>query len=121
LTSSIYHIDSLLQLSEIFKQMSEFEKVAEMIERCLYAYESAFHPFFNPALGNCRLSYVCEENRYLLASSNFSCMYFFFLININARRGFFLALFRQAQIMGRQSCNITALEVFFSLYLCVCV
>ena len=33
------------------------------LERCLYAYETGFHSLFNPALGNCRLSFKEEANK----------------------------------------------------------
>ena len=36
---------------------------AEMVERALYALESAFHPCFNLASGECHLDYRRQENR----------------------------------------------------------
>lgn len=38
---------------------------AELIERAIYALETAFHPSFNLCRGDCRLSYLRQENRYV--------------------------------------------------------
>ena len=50
----------------------------ELIERALYIMESAFHPSFNLASGNCRLQYKQQENRcvaFLIVKTNctFEC------------------------------------------------
>ena len=39
-----------------------------MLERCLYALEMAWHPWFNPATANCRLPFVQEQNRPLFTA-----------------------------------------------------
>lgn len=39
-----------------------------MLERCLYALEMAWHPWFNPATANCRLPYEQEQNRPLFTA-----------------------------------------------------
>jgi hypothetical protein len=60
-----YHIDSLIQLSDICRMNADDPQMAtELIERALYILESAFHPSFNLASGNCRLEYKQQENRY---------------------------------------------------------
>lgn len=58
-----YHIDSLIQLSDICRMSEDPQMATELIERALYILESAFHPSFNLASGNCRLEYKQQENR----------------------------------------------------------
>eukprot|EP01137_Pigoraptor_chileana_P034551 Opistho-2@27278 len=82
-----YHVDALLQLSEICKMSGDPQLACDLIERALWAVETSFHAMFNLALGTCRLSYRRRENR-----------------------GFFLALFRYAQFMSQRGCWRTALE-----------
>ncbi|KAL3275121.1 hypothetical protein HHI36_019892 [Cryptolaemus montrouzieri] len=60
-----YHIDALIQLSDLCKLSEDFAMAAELIERALYCLESSFHPLFNVAQGNCRLDYKRQENRAL--------------------------------------------------------
>ena len=58
-----FHIDAMLQLSDICKMGEDSARAAELIERTLYAMEAAFHPLFNLAVGTCRLDYKRQENR----------------------------------------------------------
>lgn len=60
---SPYHVDTMIQVSDIFKLSDDLAMAAELIERALYSLESAFHPLFNVARGNCRLDYRRQENR----------------------------------------------------------
>ena len=64
-----HHIDSLIQLSDICRMGDDTQMAAELIERALYIQESAFHPSFNLASGNCRLEYRQQENRSLTHTS----------------------------------------------------
>lgn len=82
-----YHIDALIQLSEVFRMSEDHNMAAELIERALYTMEINFHPLFNMATGNSRLEYKYRENRSL-----------------------HLALFKQILSMGQRGCNRTALE-----------
>lgn len=82
-----YHIDALIQLSEVFRMSEDMQMAAELIERALYAMEMSFHPLFNMATGQCRLDYRRMENRSL-----------------------FLALFKHILSLGQRGCNRTALE-----------
>jgi hypothetical protein len=41
----------------------DLQNAAKFIEMALYCFESAFHPLFNMAKGNCRLDYRIQENR----------------------------------------------------------
>ena len=87
LQKSPYHIDSLVQLSEVCKQTGELETAQDFIERAIYAFEASWHHNFNPFSGKCRLSYTHEENR-----------------------TFFLVLFRYIQLLSRKGFNRTCLE-----------
>lgn len=82
-----YHVDALLQLSEICKMAEDLQMASELIERVLYCFESCFHPLFNLSTGNCRLDYRKAENR-----------------------SFFIALFKHLTFVGQRGCYRTALE-----------
>ncbi|XP_071484807.1 ribosome quality control complex subunit TCF25-like [Diadema antillarum] len=82
-----YHIDSLLQLSEVSRINEDMGMAIDLIERALYASECAFHTLFSVAEGLCQLSYNRPENR-----------------------GLFLALFKHLTYLGQKGCNRTALE-----------
>jgi len=82
------HIDSMLQLSDICKMGDDSAMAAELVERTLYALESAFHPCFNFASGQCHLDYRRQENRAL-----------------------FISLFRHMHFVGSRACYRTALEI----------
>lgn len=82
-----FHIDSMLQLSEICKMGEDSQMASELIERTLYAMEAAFHPLFNISVGTSRLDYRRQENR-----------------------AFFIALFRHLNYVGSRACHRTALE-----------
>jgi hypothetical protein len=65
LSKNPYHIDALLQLAEAFTIMKDFESASDFIERILYAFESSWHPQFNPLRSsNQRLEYSHQENRF---------------------------------------------------------
>ncbi|TPX65631.1 hypothetical protein SpCBS45565_g04994 [Spizellomyces sp. 'palustris'] len=82
-----YHIDSLLQLSEVCKHSGDIAMAAELVERALFAFERSFHSQFNIATGTCRVSYMRFENR-----------------------SFHLAIFRQIGYIARRGCWRTAFE-----------
>ena len=83
-----YHVDSLLQLSELHRQMGELERSAEFVERALYILESHWTAAFAPQTGLCRLSYQLPENRSL-----------------------YVALLRHSQLLTRRGLHQTSLEV----------
>ncbi|XP_038070196.1 transcription factor 25-like [Patiria miniata] len=83
-----YHIDTLLQLSEVCKMSEDRQMAAELVERALYNIECSFHTMFSLTQGTCRLDYRRVENR-----------------------AFFLALFRHAVFVGQRGANRTALEI----------
>ncbi|KAI8323357.1 DUF654-domain-containing protein [Martensiomyces pterosporus] len=83
-----YHVDALLQLSEIIKQTSgDFGEAAELVERALYAFECGFATKFSATNGIARLDFRRVESR-----------------------SFFLALFRHMQFMARRGCWRTVFE-----------
>lgn len=82
-----YHVDTLIQLSDICKLSEDLAMAAELIERALYSLESTFHPLFNLAKGNMRLDYKQQENR-----------------------AFYITLFKHLMYVGQRACYRTALE-----------
>jgi hypothetical protein len=66
-----YHVDALLQLSELCRMSEDLPMAADLVERAVYALECAFHPLFNLAQGTCRLDYRRQENRYLFTGRIF--------------------------------------------------
>lgn len=83
-----YHVDSLIQLSEICKMSEDHAMASELIEHALLALESSFHSSFTLTTGNCRIDYRRQENR---------C--------------FFITLFKHAQYLESRACSRTALEI----------
>lgn len=83
-----YHVDALLTFAELFKYSGEHQTSAEMIEKCLYALECAWHPLFTPLQGNCQLKYSHDTNKPI-----------------------FSALFSHMKNMDRRGCHRSALEV----------
>ncbi|XP_034255385.1 transcription factor 25 [Thrips palmi] len=82
-----YHVNSLLQLSDICRLSEDLAMAAELVEKALFALECAFHPSFNVALGTCRLDYKRQQNRSL-----------------------YVALFKHILFVGGRACYRTALE-----------
>ncbi|XP_075694683.1 ribosome quality control complex subunit TCF25 [Rhinoderma darwinii] len=82
-----YHVDSLLQLSDVCRLQEDQEMARDLIERALYSLECAFHPVFSLTSGTCRLDYCRSENR-----------------------GFFLSLFKHMVFLEKRGCLRTALE-----------
>lgn len=82
-----YHVDSLLQLSDVCRLQEDQEMARDLIERALYSLECAFHPVFSLTSGTCRLDYCRSENR-----------------------GFFLTIFKHMLFLEKRGCLRTALE-----------
>ncbi|XP_067644356.1 ribosome quality control complex subunit TCF25 [Eurosta solidaginis] len=83
-----YHVDSLIQLSELCKMTENYSLASELIERAVLVLESSLHPSFSLTSGNCRLDYRRQENR-----------------------SFFIALFKHAQYLEARACCRTAFEI----------
>ncbi|XP_065496908.1 ribosome quality control complex subunit TCF25 [Caloenas nicobarica] len=82
-----YHVDSLLQLSDVCRMREDHEMARDFIEQALYSMECTFHPVFSLTSGTCRLDYRRPENR-----------------------SFFLALFKHLMFLEKRGCPRTALE-----------
>ncbi|XP_077104247.1 ribosome quality control complex subunit TCF25 isoform X3 [Siphateles boraxobius] len=82
-----YHIDSLLQLSDVCRIQEDQETARDLIERALYSFECSFHPVFSLTSGMCRLDYRRPENR-----------------------AFYLVLFKHVIFLEKRGCPRTALE-----------
>lgn len=83
-----YHVDSLIQLSELCKMSEDHAMASELIEHAILALESAFHPSFSLSSGHSRLDYRRQENRSL-----------------------YIVLFKHAQYLEGRACARTALEI----------
>lgn len=88
LNTHLYHIDSLLQCSDIFKMSDDWQSASESVELALYYLESSMHPSFSFTRGTCRLEYKFQENR---------C--------------FHIALLKHAGFLSGRACHRTALEL----------
>lgn len=93
LNQAPFHIDTLLQVSEILRHQGDNEQSLEMLTRALFAFDRALHPLFNIASGLARLPFEYPENR-----------------------PFYLAIYRYIQSLGRRACWSTALEFNKLLY-----
>ncbi|XP_060924457.1 transcription factor 25 [Limanda limanda] len=82
-----YHIDSVLQLSDVCRIQEDQEMARDLIERAMYSFECAFHPLFNLTSGTSRLDYLRPENR-----------------------AFYLALYKHMMFLEKRGCPRTALE-----------
>ncbi|KAG8963840.1 hypothetical protein FRC03_002524 [Tulasnella sp. 419] len=82
-----WHIDTLLQLSEIFRHQEDHSHATDLVDRALFSFERSFSPSFNLLSGTSRLDFDRIENRPL-----------------------FLALHRQILQMERRGCMRTAME-----------
>ncbi|KAI1904218.1 hypothetical protein AGOR_G00003410 [Albula goreensis] len=82
-----YHIDSLLQLSDVCRIQEDQEMARDLVERALYSFECAFHPVFSLTSGTSRLGYTRPENR-----------------------AFYLALYKHMVFLEKRGCPRTALE-----------
>lgn len=83
-----YHIDSLIQLSELCKMSEDHSMASQLIQHAILALESSFHSMFSLTAGNCRLDYRRQENRAI-----------------------YIVLFKHAQYLEARACAKTALEV----------
>lgn len=83
-----YHVDALIQLSELCKLSEDLATAAQLIERALYTLEYAFHPLFNLTTANCRLDYRKQQNR-----------------------SFYIVLFKHLTFVSGRACYRTSLEL----------
>lgn len=83
-----YHVDALIQLSELCKLSEDLATAAQLIERALYTLEYAFHPLFNLTTANYRLDYRKQQNR-----------------------SFYVVLFKHLTFVSGRACYRTSLEL----------
>ena len=81
-----YHVNSLLQLSDVFKINGDMQTAHDFVERAIFCLETHSHHLFNPSAGS-TLDYKVYENR-----------------------AYFLALFRHVLFLSQRGCWRTALE-----------
>lgn len=82
-----FHIDALLQMSEVFQHHGQMDHAADCIKRCMYVLELAWGDQFDVTKGNCRMDFHAEHND-----------------------GFFRALFLLMKQVGRRGCMRSAFE-----------
>ncbi|KAJ0410132.1 hypothetical protein ATCC90586_001617 [Pythium insidiosum] len=82
-----FHIDALLQMSEVFQHHGQMDHASDCIKRCMYVLELAWADQFDVTKGNCRMDIHTEHND-----------------------GFFKALFLLTKQVGRRGCMRSAFE-----------
>ena len=88
LRTNQYHLDTLLNLFYIYTHTGDFTTADLLLQRCIYALEYSFHPWFDVKSPLVRLEYNHETNQIL-----------------------FQVLFRYISSLSRQGCHRSALEV----------
>lgn len=80
-----WHVDTLLQMSEVYRLQNDIGAASDFAERALYAFDRCLMPGFNVQSGSCRLDFDFVENRPM-----------------------FTALHRIISYLGRRGCWVTA-------------
>lgn len=80
-----WHVDTLLQMSEVYRLQSDIGAASDFAERALYAFDRCLVPGFNVSSGACRLDFDYVENRPM-----------------------FTGLHRIISYLGRRGCWVTA-------------
>ncbi|WRT70652.1 uncharacterized protein IL334_007650 [Kwoniella shivajii] len=88
-----WHVDTLLQMSEVYRLQSDIGAASDFAERALYAFDRCLMPSFNVSSGASRLDFDRVENRPL-----------------------FTALHRIISYLGRRGCWVTAFNFAKLLY-----
>lgn len=60
-----YHVDTCLQLAEVYRATGQLEEMGKMLEQALCTLESSWHPLFKPWEFPSRCLWSCTENRYV--------------------------------------------------------
>lgn len=63
LGSHPYHIESIIQMSDVARESENYKVASEWVERALLIFERGFHPKFNLSQPTLRMSYRRPENR----------------------------------------------------------
>ncbi|WVW80890.1 hypothetical protein I302_102881 [Kwoniella bestiolae CBS 10118] len=88
-----WHVDTLLQMSEVYRLQSDIGAASEYAERALYAFDRCLMPSFSVSSGASRLDFDRVENRPM-----------------------FTALHRIISYLGRRGCWVTAFNFAKLLY-----
>ncbi|WVQ85913.1 hypothetical protein IAT38_008081 [Cryptococcus sp. DSM 104549] len=88
-----WHVDTLLQMSEVYRLQSDIGAASDYAERALYAFDRCLLPSFNVLSGASRLDFDRVENRPM-----------------------FTALHRIISYLGRRGCWVTAFNFAKLLY-----
>jgi hypothetical protein len=89
-----YHIDSLIQMSDVSRIHDDTAMAGDLIERALYAIQNSFHPSFNFT--------KTQANNAKLIKLDY---------NRTENRCFFIALFKHILYIGGKACYRTSLEL----------
>lgn len=100
---SPYHIDSLIQMSDISRMSDDTQMAADLIERALYAIQNSFHPTFNIAFKSPAASSTASAQ---IQNSVIKLDY-----NRPENRSLFIALFKHLLYVGGKACYRTSLEL----------
>ncbi|OCF54767.1 cytoplasmic protein [Kwoniella mangroviensis CBS 10435] len=88
-----WHVDTLLQMSEVYRLQSDIGAASDFAERALYAFDRCLMPSFSVSSGASRLDFDRVENRPM-----------------------FTALHRIISYLGRRGCWVTAFNFAKLLY-----
>ncbi|CAK4273287.1 unnamed protein product [Aphanomyces euteiches] len=83
-----YHVDALLQMSEVFQHHGQMDHSTDCIKKCVYFMELAWGEQFNVNSGHCRMD-----------------------INMGDNKSFYRALFFLMRQVGRRGCVRSAFEL----------
>ncbi|ETO02366.1 hypothetical protein RFI_35072 [Reticulomyxa filosa] len=95
-----YHMDTLLTVSNLFAQFGRLEDANDLIERCLYRFDCAFHSLM--------LRYFRINEK---SSSSSPPIQLRLCYDIQSNRSFYYALWKYSQSVGRRGCVHTAFEL----------
>jgi hypothetical protein len=87
-----YHIDSLIQLSDVSRMQDDTQIAAILIERALFAIQNSFHSLFNITTKSGGSGHFLNYNRV-------------------ENRGIYICLFKHVNYVGGKACYRTALEL----------
>ena len=95
-----WHVDALAALSDVYHYAGEGSKSAELLERCLYAMEGAWHPWFAQCVADGTARMDARVNTDADTDSS----------NADANSLFFGCMFKHVQATTRRGCHRAALE-----------
>lgn len=87
-----WHVDTLLQMSEVYRLQSDIGAASDYAERALYAFDRCLVPGFNVTSGACRLDFDYVENRPLFTGLHRIIFYL-------GRRGVWVTAFNFAKLL----------------------